>query len=82
MSELPDFSFGRHAALVLGAATVMLGLTTVALWALSPDGPLGLVVVTVGLVLTFAVASVVSKQSLRRSFDEVGTDDAEADRSD
>ncbi|WP_285188917.1 hypothetical protein [Rhodococcus sp. MEB041] len=70
MSEPREFSLGRHTGLVLGAATLMFAATTLVLWLLQPSGPVGLLVVAVGLVATGVCASLVAKASVRRSFGE------------
>ncbi|MGB7362230.1 MAG: hypothetical protein WA931_04255 [Rhodococcus sp. (in: high G+C Gram-positive bacteria)] len=77
MTELEDFSFARHTAMVLGSAAAMLAVTTLVLWVLQPGGPVGLLVVALGLAATYVVSSAVAKRSLRRSF---GDDTGDAKR--
>lgn len=77
-----DFSFARHALLVLGSAAAVLMLTAFVVVLLRPSGGVGLLVVGVGVVTTLAVASAAAKRSMRRSFGDGSDADHSVDPTD
>ncbi|MBS9371764.1 hypothetical protein [Rhodococcus sp. B50] len=66
-----DFSFGRHALMSVGTATVVLLVTAIAVVTVRPTPVVGLVIALVGIVAAVVAMGVVSTRSTRRAF---GTD--------
>ncbi|WP_241386236.1 hypothetical protein [Rhodococcus sp. CH91] len=63
-----EFSFGRHALMSVGAATVVLLVTAIVVVAVRPTPVVGLVIALVGIVAAVVAMGVVSTRSARRAF--------------
>lgn len=64
------FSYAKLALCSIGAATLVLLLTTLLLFALQPAAGIGLVIVLAGVVAAIAAMGVVSTRMTNRAFAE------------
>jgi hypothetical protein len=63
-----EFSFGRHALLSVGTATVVLLVTAIVVVTVRPTPVVGLVIALVGIVAAVVAMGIVSTRSARRAF--------------